>query len=276
MVTSLHENRKEIIYDHDLQIEAYRFHGIAQAFPNHFHEYYVIGLIEMGTRHLTVNNQKYIIGTGDFMTFHPRDNHACEQADGGVLGYLCMNIKAEIMESVAYEVLGSRQLPCFPKPVQNRAEIGPVFCDLHRTIMRDGQSLEKEELFLICMRQLLLDYAVFGEEVEEPAMRQEIQAVCAFLEQHYAERITLDTLSRIANLNKYSLVRIFTRYKGITPYRYLETVRIGEAKKLLEQGVEPIQVAQQTGFSDQSHFSHYFSRLIGLSPGHYQAIFRED
>lgn len=60
----------------------------------------------------------------------------------------------------------------------------------------------------------------------------------------------------------------------MTPYGYLESVRIGAAKRLLEQGVSPVDTALQVGFSDQSHFTNYFSRFIGLSPGLYQDSFR--
>lgn len=65
------------------------------------------------------------------------------------------------------------------------------------------------------------------------------------------------------------------RTKGITPYRYLETVRINAAKTLLAQGVPPLEAALQTGFSDQSHFTHYFSSFIGLVPGVYREIFAD-
>lgn len=39
---------KTAVYDDELRLEAYRFDGIMQPFPNHFHEYYVIGLVEKG------------------------------------------------------------------------------------------------------------------------------------------------------------------------------------------------------------------------------------
>ena len=42
---------------------------------------------------------------------------------------------------------------------------------------------------------------------------------------------------------------------------------------MLEQGVAPIEAALQTGFSDQSHFTNYFNRFIGLAPGVYREIF---
>ena len=52
-------------------------------------------------------------------------------------------------------------------------------------------------------------------------------------------------------------------------------LRINEAKLLLEKGALPIEAALQTGFSDQSHFTNYFSRFIGLAPGVYREIFLE-
>lgn len=46
---------RTVCYDEDLHLEAYRFEGIVQPFPNHFHDYYVIGFMESGTRCLSNN-----------------------------------------------------------------------------------------------------------------------------------------------------------------------------------------------------------------------------
>ena len=45
------------------------------------------------------------------------------------------------------------------------------------------------------------------------------------------------------------------------------------AQKLLQQGRAPVDVALQTGFSDQSHFTNYFQQMIGLTPGAYREMF---
>ena len=95
------------------------------------------------------------------------------------------------------------------------------------------------------------------------------------MERHFAERVCLDQICRETGLGKSTLLRAFTKSKGITPYRYLETVRINEAKKLLTEGVSPLDAAIQTGFSDQSHFTNYFTSFIGLAPGVYREIFFE-
>ena len=39
------QEQRHVYYDHDLDIEAYNLSGIVQKFPNHFHEYYVIGFV---------------------------------------------------------------------------------------------------------------------------------------------------------------------------------------------------------------------------------------
>ena len=95
------------------------------------------------------------------------------------------------------------------------------------------------------------------------------------MEQHFTERIYLDQICRQTGLSKSTLLRAFTKSKGITPYRYLETIRINEAKKLLSNGVSPLDAAIRTGFSDQSHFTNYFTSFIGLAPGVYREIFFE-
>ena len=61
------QEERIICYDKELDIEAYRFRGLLQKFPNHFHEYYVIGFIESGARKMTCRNQEYILGSGDIV-----------------------------------------------------------------------------------------------------------------------------------------------------------------------------------------------------------------
>ncbi len=185
---------RTVCYDDDLHLEAYRFEGIAQPFPNHFHDFYVIGFIEAGTRCLSCKNKEYTVGQGNILLFHPNDNHSCVQCDGGTLD----------------------------------------------------------------SRNYIPEYS------------KEIEKTCTFM----AEHITLDNLCKCSGLSNSTLLRAVTKSKGVTPYRYLQTVRIGKAKELLEQGVTAASAAIQTGFSDQSHFSNFLHMFIGLSPAAYKRIFK--
>ena len=52
------KEHKTVAYDETLQIEAYRLDRITQPFPNHFHEYYVIGFVARGGALLTCKKQE--------------------------------------------------------------------------------------------------------------------------------------------------------------------------------------------------------------------------
>lgn len=267
---------RTVCYDQDLQIEAYRFEGIMQKFPNHFHDYYVIGFIENGRRCLVCNSREYIINPGDMVIFNPRDPHACEQVDGKTLDYRCINIQLAVMLKTAYEITGREYLPQFTRTVFFHSELAASLRELHLMIFQGRTDFKKEELFLFLIGQLIQEYSDKSPVsfVQEPM--PEIQTVCDYLDENYAKPISLDELSALAGLSSYHFLRLFTRQKGITPYSYLETIRISNAKKLLAQGISPAEVAYRTGFSDQSHFSNFFKKLIGLTPRQYMLIFANE
>ena len=265
---------RTIVYDEELRIEAYRFEGIAQPFPNHFHEHYVIGFVEEGQRVLSCRNRDYSIECGNVVLFNPGDNHACVQSDDGTFDYRGFNISKGIMLDLAEEVTGRRELPGFSKNVLYDDEVTCYLRPLHEMLMSGISDFGKEENLLFLISVLIQKY---GQPFENcvPECPQEIERASEFIQQHFSERIYLDQICRYSGLSKSTLLRAFTKSKGITPYRYLETIRINKAKQLLQEGILPIDAAIQTGFSDQSHFTNYFNSFMGLAPGVYREIFSE-
>ncbi|WP_445738829.1 helix-turn-helix domain-containing protein [Niallia sp. FSL R7-0271] len=266
------KEKRMVKFDSQLQVEAYHFDGIMQKFPNHFHEYYVIGFIENGQRKLTCKNKDFIINKGDMVIFNPLDNHACEQVDLNALDYRCLNINADIMKKVAKEIMGVDYLPYFTSPVLVQTSFAPLLKEVHEMIMSTNEELEKEESFYFLMEHLIKKCSIKYEE--STSTDERLHAVCRYMEKNYTEHLTLTDLAEVCDMNKYTLLRSFTRNFGITPYRYLQTIRINEAKKLLESGRKPIDVSMETGFADQSHFSNFFTEFIGLTPGQYREIYQ--
>ena len=270
----MNETPRAILRDDNLHLEFCRFTGMEQPFPNHFHDYYVLGLIEAGTRRLFCKNRDYIVGPESLLLFQPGDSHGCTQSGGEALDYRSVHIPRETMLSLMEEISGERRLPGFSECVIRDGAAAGYFRRLHELAMSGSREFEKEETFLILLTLLLEQY---GQDVSprEAAGGGEVEAVCAFIGAHFSEHITLDQLCRCGGFSKSALLRAFTREKGVTPYRYLQAVRIGRAKDLLEQGVPPAEAALRTGFSDQSHFTRFFTQFIGLPPAAYGRIYRE-
>lgn len=139
------QETRTVVYDDELRIEAYRFEGIVQPFPNHFHEYYVIGFIEDGQRILSCRNQEYTIAKGNIVLFNPGDDHACVQSDNGTLDYRGFNISKEVMLTLAEEVTGTRELPGFSPNVIFDEEVTCYLHPLHELFMKGSCEFDKEE-----------------------------------------------------------------------------------------------------------------------------------
>lgn len=275
MAFFLKKEIRTVIFDAELKIEAYNFQGIMQKFPNHFHDYYVIGFIEKGKRYLSCKNKEYNIENGSLLLFNPGDNHTCEQIDGTELDYRCINIQPEIMRKAVFEITGKDYLPYFTTQVAFNSELVSILRELHLMILQEEKDYKKEELFYFLLEQLIEEFTEQEFLLPKSEQSTEVLAICEFLQKNYMKNISLENLSNLTGLSKYYLLRSFTKQKGISPYSYLEAIRIDNAKKLLEQGVPPIDVAFQTGFTDQSHFSNFFKRFIGLTPKQYMNIFKD-
>ena len=268
----MEKEARTVVYDEELRIEAYRFAGIVQPFPSHVHEHYVIGFVEKGERVLSCKGREYDIKEGSILLFNPGDSHACVQSDGGTFDYRGFNISKETMLDLAEEITGNRELPGFSENVIFDEEAVCYLRPLHEMVMQGVGGFGKEEALLFLISLLIQNY---GQPFESciPECRREIEKACEYMKQRFAERIYLDQICHHTGLSKSTLLRAFTKAKGVTPYRYLETIRINEAKKLLSEGVPPVEAAIRTGFSDQSHFTNYFNQFIGLAPGTYREIF---
>ncbi|MCC8025398.1 MAG: AraC family transcriptional regulator [Clostridium sp.] len=269
----LEQEQRHIYYDHDLGIEAYNLSGIVQKFPNHFHDYYVIGFVEGGKRHLWCKGQEYDLASGDLILFNPRDNHYCAPINGDILDYRAVNIKTEVMLQAVKEITGKEFTPHFTLNVVYQSDITHTLDELYNSILSHETKFKKEEAFFFLLEQILQDYAEPFDKVDIQEPNQQIKTLCNYMEEHFPENITLDDLLSMTSFGKSYLLRSFTKQVGVSPYRYLQTIRLEKAKTFLEQGIPPIDAASMAGFADQSHFTNFFKEFIGLTPKQYQRIF---
>ena len=185
---------RTVVYDDELRMEAYRFEGIVQPFPSHFHEHYVIGFVENGERVLSCRDREYAIEEGSIVLFNPGDSHACVQSDEGTFDYRGFNISKEVMLDLAEEVTGKRELPGFSRNVICDEEIACHLHPLHEMVMKGTGEFKKEETLLFLLSYLIQNY---GKPFESciPECRQEIEKACEYMTAHFTERIYLDQMT---------------------------------------------------------------------------------
>lgn len=105
-----------------------------------------------------------------------------------------------------------------------------------------------------------------------PAIEKSMDYIAA----HYAEKLSLEQVSRYVYLNKSYFSELFKKETGINYNDYINQVRIEKACELLVGNRYTLsQIAQIVGFSDQNYFSKIFKRIKGESPKTYQKNYRE-
>lgn len=239
-------------------LEAYRFQGYDRPFPSHFHPHYVLGLVEAGERALTCGPRQYRLRAGDLLIFRPGECHGCTRAGEVSMDYRGLNVPAGRMEA---------QGPLQVQTVIRDREAAELFRALHEAVLAGGGG-ESLDVLTALLRARYPAPAV--STPEEGA----VEAACAYMAAHCARGVRLEELCCLTGLSRAGLQRAFRRCRGMSPYRYLENLRVIRAEELLRQGTDLAQAALEAGFADQSHLTHYFSRFLGLPPGAYRGLAR--
>ncbi|MFW2044477.1 helix-turn-helix transcriptional regulator, partial [Acinetobacter sp. ULE_I053] len=75
---------------------------------------------------------------------------------------------------------------------------------------------------------------------------------------HNKQMLYLEDLSQSLGISRYAIIRLFKNNFGLTPHEYQLNQKINIARNRLKYGESIIQVANDLGFTDQSHFNNLF------------------
>ncbi len=98
-----------------------------------------------------------------------------------------------------------------------------------------------------------------------------IYKVKSYIDEHFADNISLDDVSRMVDISPYYFSKLFKQEVGENFVEYLTSIRIRHAKKLLEQPAHSIkQICVMCGYSDPNYFSRIFKKYEGMTPSEYR------
>jgi YesN/AraC family two-component response regulator len=96
-------------------------------------------------------------------------------------------------------------------------------------------------------------------------------AIKDYLDRHYAEDISLESLGAQFCFTKEYLSRLFKKKFNCGIYEYVQDIRMARAKELLKDPSLQIQaIAEQLGYNDSNYFSKAFRSFTGISPSEYR------
>ena len=109
------------------------------------------------------------------------------------------------------------------------------------------------------------------QEIENRSLTEN---VTEYINQHYADSLTIDQLAEQFFVSKYHLMHEFSQKTGTSVYRYLMQQRLHAVCELLEQGTVPNEAYLLCGFKDYANFYRAFRSAYGQSPREYARAHR--
>lgn len=92
----------------------------------------------------------------------------------------------------------------------------------------------------------------------------------SYIDHKFDEELNLDLLSSIRFTSKFHFLRLFKKYYGLTPKKYLIEKRIEKSKECLKSGMNITETCFSIGFGCPSSFSTLFKSKTGKAPSQFQ------
>jgi len=259
-------------------VDLLRARFLTHRYNRHAHETFTLGLIEAGVEEFEYGGSVLRAGRGAVALLNPEIVHTGQAAGPAGWTYRVLYPAVDVVTGVAAALGWPRGTPSFPETVVYDQRSARLLLAAHVAAER-GDRLASSSLLATALAGLLRAHARPGPRALPPATsgrgpRGGASGAVAAVRDLLSERLTdppsLDDLALATEMSSFALLRAFRDETGLPPHAYLNQLRVRLARRLLDRGVAPAQVAAEAGFSDQAHLNRHFKRVVGVPPGAYQ------
>jgi AraC family transcriptional regulator len=258
---------------HDLHLELYQQPKFEIA--EHQHTMHVIaqGLSggSVGERWLDGKCRRETRSHADIAIIPAGISHRCNWDSSAQ--YLVVAIEPFLLRSVGQDWVNLDRIELIPHfMTQQDAFIQGIFATLRAEVETGGMGsdLLVDSLKTAIAIHLLRRYCTTRPKLSQYSdglSQAKLTLVTDYINDHLHQDLKLVELSAIVQISSYHFLRLFKQRVGITPHQYVLQCRIEKAKHLLQHSTLSIaEIAAQTGFSDQSHLTRCFKRIVGMTP----------
>jgi len=258
--------------------------------PWHWHEEIEVVFVKEGEMAYLASGTSYHLRPGDAVFVNsgvPHAERACDGAhslEGDLVFHPRLLFGSE--ESAIWQrYLSGLKAPNAPRSCMMRAEGADWEREAISCIERAHTAVAEEERYfeivardlLTKMALLILDHAeVSGEEnvaLVETFEVERVKQMARFVEDHYADRLSVADVASAGNVSEREAQRAFRRALGVSPMEYLANYRLFVASQMLKSTDATItEVGRSCGFASQSTFARRFRERYGHAPSEHRAV----
>lgn len=221
-----------------------------------------------GEGEIRVNDQTYRLKAGNaFFVKIPSDHHYYLPTDSQewefvhitLFGSEAMKYFQKTIDQVGYIL----KLDIYASPITH---IFDILNKVNNNQLNDAYVTSSlAYVFLMELQRFVLN--IEGNDT----LPDSIKKATVYINENYADQLTLDDIVEVSGLSKYHFTRLFHETVHSTPIQYLTKVRINKSIELLKNDLLTVEdIAIQVGFSNGNYFNKVFRAALGMSPGKYR------
>ena len=280
-------NSNDLLQDKLLfAIEEVRYSPNLNMNDYHFHKHFEILYVTSGNRTLCINNsQRLPLNENTIALIRPNTIHKTISEINRGQSRILINISSDLAEKISHSV-SPMLFSCFnmytlPLDHYSKSMLNYLFRELLDTkytnsgIYELKNQINTEKILLILCeiynKQMSLDDSTLA-----PLIQEKVNYVIDYFQKNFQAQISIPDLAKKLNISQTYLERIFKQSTGVSPYKYLSSVRIITATKLLrDKSMNISKIASACGFNNNTSFTRTFKQATGSSPKQYQAIYQK-
>ena len=249
----------------------------------HNHTFFELVYILKGTATHWIGQESMPLRAGDYFIIDPGSAHSYKDTkDFEIVNRLFLPeyIDRALGECPSLSSLLSNQVLRFGVPLDIRAA-DRILHDEDKSVGKLIRLMEKEYAqqnvgYMELLRCYLTQVLVLAVRASESAERARVRhrataAVVEYLQQNYAQPLSLDTISSRFGYTPQYLSSLFHKDTGTTIQDFLQRLRVEEACKRMDSKLSLTELAQAVGYNDTKHFSKIFRKHKGVSPREYRS-----
>jgi len=257
-----------------LGIEILQAWFAGDAYDNHRHDTYAIGITDSGLQSYDYRGATQTSTPGSVMVLHPDELHNGRAGSTEGFGYRMLYVDPALISDAVRSVSGRPSaLPFARESVSNNPLLSSAVQIASLGALQNSESLASDEILLLLAKGLIAaDSSCINPRHKYSIDYRAVDLAREYLNAQEPRVVHSAELEKVTGLSRYDLCRQFKKVLGTSPYRYSVNRRLDMARRLIQQGHPLIELAFATGFADQAHFSRLFKAAFGMPPKKYAAL----
>jgi len=232
-------------------------------------EYYQIYYVMDGSGIFLVNGEEVKMENGMFFFLAPGVSHGIKRVDGEGQDRLReLEVKFVVFNEELHE-----ELLRVPAVNWGTLELQQAYAQVIREAIQKAPYYEQRlpNLFAAWLYQMLAQRQRSSRNLGRPGEDKPSARVKQYIDEHFAEDLTLDKLAAISGYSKSYLCQVFREDVGVTVNNYINDVRISHAMQLLVVTEKSVaEVGEKCGYNSVFYFVKTFKKIVGIPPGSFR------